>query len=133
MWQIEFSSAEFLPYLPEGAQVNPGGYGFELAHWLSRTLAERGVITSYPVSEDWGWLLEYIDGDLEVTIGCASMANEEEGYAGKPVSWSIFVRPHKSMKRLFGRRSEVSVPTLLTDTIKSALAARSIEVQHVEA
>ncbi|MDR2881935.1 MAG: hypothetical protein LBV29_08585 [Azoarcus sp.] len=91
------------------------------------------MITSYPVSEDWGWLLEYIDGDLEVTIGCASMANEEEGYAGKPVSWSIFVRPHKSMKRLFGRRSEVSVPTLLTDTIKSALAARSIEVQHVEA
>lgn len=57
MWRIEFSSAEFLPYLPEQAQANPGVYGFELAQWLSRALAERGVVTSYPIGEDWGWLI----------------------------------------------------------------------------
>ena len=30
MWRIEFSSAEFLPCLPEGAQVNPDVYGSAL-------------------------------------------------------------------------------------------------------
>jgi hypothetical protein len=132
MWRIEFSSAEFLPYLPEDSQGNPGVYGFELAHWLSRALAERGVVTSYPLGEDWGWLIEYIDGDLEVTIGCASIADEGEGYSGKPISWSIFVRPHQSLKKIFGRRAEASAPPRPTEAIEAALAARGIEVQRVE-
>jgi len=132
MWRIEFSSAEFLPYLPEGSQANPGVYGFELAYWLSRALAERGVVTSYPLGEDWGWLIEYIEGDLEVTVGCASMSDEGEGYRGKPVSWSVFVRPHQSLKKFFGRRSEPSAPEHLTDAIEAALAANGIEVQRVE-
>lgn len=58
MPEIEFTSAQFLPYLPEDAQVNPGAYGFELAQWLSQALSRCGIVTSYPVSEDWGWLLE---------------------------------------------------------------------------
>ena len=132
MWRIEFSSAEFLPYLPEESQANPGVYGFELAHWLSRALAERGIVTSYPLGEDWGWLIEYIEGDLEVTIGRSSIGNEGEGYTSKPISWSIFVRPHQSLRKLFGRR-EVSTPARVTDAIEAALAAKGIEVQRVEA
>lgn len=133
MWRIEFSSAEFLPYLPEEAQANPGVYGFELALWLSRALAERGLVTSYPLGEDWGWLIEYIEGDVEVTIGCSSMAEEGEGYAGKPISWSVFVRPHSSLKKFFGRSREVGPPTLLTEAIEAVLATKGIEVQRVEA
>lgn len=132
MRRIEFSSADFLPYLPEDSQENPGVYGFELAHWLSRALAERGVVTSYPLGEDWGWLLEYIDGDIEVTIGCSSMADEGEGYTGKAIPWSVFLRPHRSSKKLFGRRQEVPAPADLTDAIEAALMAKGIEVQHVE-
>lgn len=132
MWRIEFSSAEFLPYLPEESQGNPGVYGFELAHWLSRKLAQRGVITSYPLGEDWGWLIEYIEGDLEVTIGCASMTEQGEGYDGKPIAWSVFVRPHLSVKKLFRRAPSVAVPALLTTAIESALAEKNIEVRRVE-
>lgn len=133
MWRIEFSSAEFLPYLPEEAQGNPGVYGFELAMWLSRTLAERGIVTSYPLGEDWGWLIEYIQGELEVTIGCSSMAEEGDGYRGKPISWSVFVRPQASLKKLFVRRREDAPPMLLTEAIESVLAAKGIEVQRVKA
>jgi hypothetical protein len=53
MWTVEFSSAKFLPYLPEDCQPNPGAYGFELALWLSQELAKRQIYTSYPVGEDW--------------------------------------------------------------------------------
>jgi hypothetical protein len=133
MWRIEFSSAQFLPYLPEESQANPGVYGFELAHWLSRALARQGVVTGYPLGEDWGWFIEYIEGDLEVTIGCSSMAEEGEGYAGKPISWSIFVRPHESVKKFFGCGQAISVPERLTNAIETVLAAEGIEVQRVEA
>ena len=58
--KVTFDSPLFRPYLPDDAQVNPKLYGAELAFWLSRKLAERGVFTSYPIAEDWGWLIEYI-------------------------------------------------------------------------
>lgn len=130
MWRIEFSSAEFLPYLPEDAQANPGVYGFELALWLSRALAERGITTSYPLGEDWGWFIEYIEGELEVMIGCSSMADEGEGYTGKPIDWSIFVKPHRSVKSFFGRREESPAPGRLTQAIEAVLAAKGIDVKH---
>lgn len=99
MWRIEFESDKFLPFLPEEAQGNPGVYGFELATWLSKSLAQRGVTTTYPLGEDWGWLLEYFLGDLEVAIGCSSVCGEGEGYAGTPIAWSIFVDPRTSLKQ----------------------------------
>src|SRR5687767_6825999 len=99
MWRIEFDSDKFLPFLPEESQGNPGVYGFELATWLSRSLAQRGVVATYPLGEDWGWLLEYFQDDLEVAIGCSSVCEEGEGYAGKPISWSIFVDPRTSLKQ----------------------------------
>lgn len=96
-------------------------------HWLN-----GGVFTSHPLGEDWGWLIEYIEGDLEVTIGCSSMAKEGEGYNDQPIAWSVFVRPHPSIKRFFGRRQEVAIPAFLTAAIESVLAEKKIEVRHVE-
>lgn len=133
MWRIEFSSAEFLPYLPEDSQTNPGVYGFELALWLSQALVKRSVVTSYPHGEDWGWFIEYTDGDLEFTVGCSSLAEEGEGYAGKPISWSIFARPHWPLKRkLFGSGSATCPPSQLTDTIEAVLRDKGILFEQVE-
>jgi len=132
MWRIEFTSAEFLPYLPEDAQSNPGVYGFELAHWLSRALMERGIATTYPLGEDWGWLLEYFDGGLEVRIGCASMAQDGEGYTGRAIDWSIFVEAVHAPGGLFTRSRKVTAPARITDTIAAALAAKGIRPDRVE-
>ncbi|WP_413701987.1 hypothetical protein ACLKMH_10950 [Psychromonas sp. KJ10-10] len=51
---VTFKSDLFKPFLPEDSQVNPEVYGAELAYWLSKKLAEKNIITSYPESEDWG-------------------------------------------------------------------------------
>ncbi|HSW27782.1 MAG TPA: hypothetical protein VLJ62_33820, partial [Burkholderiaceae bacterium] len=85
------------PFLPEEAQVNPGAYGYELAHWLSSELMEAGVSTSYPLSEDWGWFIEYIGGEAEFMIGCGSQAVEGEGYTGEPIRWHVFVKQNLSL------------------------------------
>ncbi len=129
MWRIEFSSSKFLPLLPEDCQGNPGVYGFELAWWLAQELAARGVVTSYPLGEDWGWLIEHTNqGEDEFTIGCSSMAQEGDGYAGKPIDWSIFIRPHTTLKqRLKGHTHEAEVLRLGL-LVREALAQAGITV-----
>ena len=127
MWRIEFKSAQFLPALPEQCQGNPGVYGFELAWWLAQALAKRGLVTSYPLGEDWGWLIEYINpSEAEFTVGCTSMAEDGEGYENEPIQWSIFIRPHTSLKqRLSGVSHEAEVQRI-GQQIVAALAEQGI-------
>ncbi|AXQ31450.1 hypothetical protein D0B54_23410 [Solimonas sp. K1W22B-7] len=129
MWQIEFTSAKFCPYLPEDSQANPGVYGFELAHWLSLELMKRGVVTGYPLGEDWGWFIERIEGETELMICCSSQADEGEGYKGLPIQWSIFIRaPGGLFRKRAGPAAERATATL-SQHILAALQSAGIEVR----
>lgn len=133
MWQITFTSSEFLPSLPEECQANPGAYGFELAFWLAKTLASQGMVTSYPLGEDWGWMIEYANpAEVEFTIGCSSMAEEGDGYRGVPIRWSIFIRPHTSIRqRLKGITHDAEVEGI-GQAIVAALVNAGIRVEPFE-
>lgn len=131
MYSIEFSSSKFLPYLPEECQTNPGVYGFELAYWLSQVLLKRGIVTSYPVSEDWGWLIEYLDGDAEITLGCSSVADEGEGYRNQPIIWRIFIRQQLSLLQRLKGRSESAMVKELSQAVRAALEAEGVQI-HAE-
>ena len=133
MWQIEFSSTEFLPYLPEECQANPGVYGFELAQWLSAKLAGQGIVTSYPLGEDWGWFIEHIQDEVEFMIGCSSVASEGEGYTGKAITWRVFVKPQLSLKHRLQGKSFDGVVQRLARAVADALESKSISVQHAGA
>lgn len=96
MWEIHFNSGLFQPFLPEECQNNPGIYGFELATWLARTLVQQGIITSYPLGEDWGWFIEYIDDHAEIMICCSSIVDVDiSGTISGPIEWVISLEPHK--------------------------------------
>lgn len=83
---LEFRSSRFAPALPDDCQVNPGVYGAELAWWLCLELAKRGVATSYPEYEDWGWYLEYSPGgDSEFAVHCGNVG-------GAPDHWLLSLR-----------------------------------------
>jgi hypothetical protein len=133
VWRIEFSTDKFTPYLPEDAQQNPGAYGFELAAWLARGLAQRGMNTSYPVGEDWGWFIEYLLDGTEVMIGCSSEAKEGDGYSGHPVSWRIFVRQPKSLKQRLQRVPESPKLAELATAVQALLEREGIHVRRTEA
>ncbi len=92
---VEFDSAIFRPFLPEDSQVNPQVYGAELAFWLAQQLARRGIITSYPNYEDWGWFIEYITeaGD-EYWLCCGNRGGEID-------KWLCYLDP--KAKSMFGR------------------------------
>lgn len=89
-----FNSDLFKPFLSGNAQVNPGVYGAELAWWLSRELAAKGVETSYPISEDWGWFIEYsVDGN-EYWLCCGNLDDSQN-------DWRVYLDP--KAKGMFGR------------------------------
>jgi hypothetical protein len=91
----EFRSRRFTPLLPEQAQVNPGVYGAELAYWLCIELARAGVATSYPVAEDWGWLVEYSTGEGEAfAVHCGNVDGTDD-------RWLLSLR--RFGRKLFGR------------------------------
>lgn len=105
-----------------------GAYGFELAWWLAQALARSGVVTSYPVGEDWGWLIAYRECDAEFMIGCGSQSDPGEGDGGQPLAWSVFVRQACSLKQRLQGRSAPAIASRLTAAIVTALRTEGIEV-----
>jgi len=90
-----FHSGKFAPFLPEDSQVNPGVYGAELAFWLSAQLMAKGVVTTYPESEDWGWYLEFFtDGGSEFAVHCYNVDGARD-------RWLLALRRHA--RKSFGR------------------------------
>jgi hypothetical protein len=134
MWRIEFSSAKFLPTLPAACQSNPGVYGFELALWLAQELGRRGIATSYPAPEDWGWLIEYnLPEESSFLIGCASMCGPHDGYDGEALDWSIVIEEHRSMKQRIRNLSSRGELEVLSGHIIGILEQERIPPAHVGA
>lgn len=120
---VDFSSDLFKPFLSDDAQVNPGCYGAELAWWLTKKLAGKGVETSYPNFEDWGWFIEYIVDDNEYWLCCGNIEGENN-------RWRVYLDP--KAKSLFGRNKapiEVAVPLLKA---LSEVLVESDEIEGIE-
>lgn len=110
---VDFKSHKFKPFLPDNCQVNPGCYGAELAYWLAQRLAEKGVNTSYPNFEDWGWFIEYgTESGDEYWFCCGN----EMGSLDK---WRCFLDPKK--KGLFGKKPEVENARPLLNAVREIL------------
>jgi hypothetical protein len=92
---VEFHSERFVPFLPENSQVNPQVYGAELAYWLTSELAKRGIVTSYPIAEDWGWLVEYASGaGSAFAVHCINLEGARD-------RWLLSLRRYA--RKMFGR------------------------------
>jgi hypothetical protein len=61
-------------------------------------------------------------------IGCSSISGEIKGEA---ITWTVFVRPHRSLRRLFGGRSPNGAVQRVTHAVTTAMAAKGIDVQQL--
>jgi hypothetical protein len=113
---VEFRSKDFVPFLPDEAQVNPEVYGAELAFWLSASLAGRGVVTSYPQSEDWGWYIEFFtDSGSEFAIHCCNVDGSKD-------RWLLSLR--RFPRKMFGRdKPPFSEASKLVAGVREAISA----------
>lgn len=121
---VLFKSGQFTPLLPEECQVNPGVYGAELAFWLCTELARRGVATSYPGAEDWGWYIEFVaESGAEFAVHCGNAESERD-------LWLLLLRRHP--RRMFGRgKPAYEEAAVLVKAIRTLLAATP-SVQEME-
>lgn len=111
---VDFESKIFSPFLPDEAQVNPRVYGAELAFWLSRQLAQRGTLTSYPQCEDWGWFIEYItEDDYEYWLCCANRDGAQD-------KWRCYLEP-KTKSLLRRNKAPVEGARPLMDALRNVL------------
>ena len=53
-----------------------------MADWVSRELAAVGIVTSYPLEEDWGWFIEHD----ESMICCCGRLDASKG----DYEWEIY-------------------------------------------
>jgi len=133
-WAIEFSSAKFLPTLPEDCQPNPGAYGFELALWLAQALCRRGIVTGYPSAADWDWCIDYAPHEaLHLTIACSSRCPAEAGYAGEPVEWAVSIREQRSLEQRLHHMADHAALEDLGRQIVDVLQAERIDVLRAQA
>ncbi len=119
-----FTAPSLGPRLPEDCQVNPGVFGAELAYWLATELAARGIATSYPESEDWGWYIEYrSEHGAEFAVHCGNVDESRE-------QWALHLRAFG--RKWFGRdKPSASVAQPLIDGIETLLR-ESPEVTDLE-
>ncbi len=90
-----FTSVKCEPILPEDCQVNPGVYGAELAYWLCTELGKKGIGTSYPQNEDWGWYIEFItESGSEFAIHIGNISGTKD-------QWLLSLRRYG--RKIFGR------------------------------
>ncbi len=74
---IRFSSEQFFPTLPEVVMSEEGAAGFELALFVAQALAKAGLVVTYPLEEDWCWLVQATTGTrVGLCIHCVLEAGE---------------------------------------------------------
>lgn len=106
----------FAPVLPDECQVNPGVFGAELAFWLCADLARRGLATSYPEHEDWGWYIEYVTpAGAEFAIHCGNIHGEDN-------LWLLSLR--RLGRKMFGRdKPWFDEAAALVEAVRTGIAA----------
>ena len=121
---VELRTNKFAPFLPDDSRVNPGVYGAELAFWLAQKLAARGIVTSYPEYEDWGWYLDYASSDgSEFAIHCGNVD-------GKDDVWLLSLRRYT--RKMFGRdKPSFNMAAALVKSIREVLVEAEIPVQDL--
>lgn len=120
---VELRTNKFAPFLPDDSQVNPGVYGAELAYWLAQKLTSRGIVTSYPEHEDWGWYLNYVTVDgAKFAIHCGNVGGEDD-------LWLLSLRRYS--RKMFGRdKPSFDQALVLVEAIRAVLVEAEIATQN---
>jgi len=155
MPHIAFSgTSDFRPYLPDAHQVSSGSYGFELAVYLSQSLAGKRIFTSYPFclpdrvrGGGANWFLEYkyssdfplapsdrffknIHNDARFLIGICTECNDEDGYSeetSKGILWHIDIEDDHPQRVRAAGTDYAPVKVRLAEIIIELLNSRGIK------
>jgi hypothetical protein len=104
---ILFDTDRFNLSEAKGHFINPCCFGDDLAAWLRGKLLAKGVSTTEPGQEDWGWYVESQLGDSSYFIGFGG-AVEQSAVTPNFGEWRIMIEKHRSLWEKLGRRNKTS-------------------------
>lgn len=126
---IHFETARFKPTLSEGAQVNDGAYGFELALFLAEALSVSFPMVSYPLAEDWGWFLDVRTAEnVEIRVGCVAVGEAAAG--GGATKWEVFVNATTPLLQRLRRRPIDEAVRAVAANVECALVGVGVVVSR---
>jgi hypothetical protein len=82
---LEFESKAFPPELFDSEDIDPTGFGRELAVWLTARFGELGYPAEEPILEDWGWCIPLSNEQFRLWLGCSAYGD----------GWLVFIGPSK--------------------------------------
>lgn len=89
--------------------VNPFMSGFSLAEAIETELRERGYVDLRIVGEDWGWLVEAVNGvsRVHLCVSVSSLADPDDDPGGV-VEAMVAIQPQKLTKGALWWKKDIS-------------------------
>jgi len=101
--------------------INPCCFGEDLAAWLQNKLADRGVLSSEPGQEDWGWYLRAKRGDDSYLL--AVSGNSDKGTNQDYGEWRIIVVKKRSIWDRIKGKGKIADHDQMLEIIEEILRA----------
>jgi hypothetical protein len=106
--------------------INPCCFGEDFAAWMRGKLQERGIHSTGPDQEDWGWYIEAKLGDTTYTLGFGgnSLENPEDPNFGE---WHVMVSKDRSFKDKLLGKNKMDHSDEMLETAKQILESEGWE------
>jgi hypothetical protein len=100
-----FNTARFNLSAVEEHFINPCSFGEDLAAWLRGKWEDKGIQTSAPGPEDWGWYLSANRGERSYFLGMNGNPDVKGSDAGE---WRIIVEKKRSLWEIVTRAGKIA-------------------------
>jgi hypothetical protein len=121
-YHILFLSGRFNLSKVQPHFINDCCFGEDLAAWLKEKLAGRGVESSGPGQEDWGWYLNARLGDSSYFL--AISGNSDDG-ARDQGEWRIIVKKRRSLWDVLAGRGRITADDPMLTLVREVLTGQS--------
>jgi hypothetical protein len=110
--------------------INPCCFGEDLAGWLRQRLTSKGIESSPPYQEDWGWELPVKLGTDSYYLCMSGNADFEGNDAGE---WRIIVEKRRSSWERLTGKGRITSADPLPEVIDEILSEEpTVEGVHLE-
>jgi hypothetical protein len=115
-----FKTARFNLIVVKDHFINPCCFGEDLAVWLRDKLVEKGVKSSAPSQEDWGWYLNVNYFQDSYFLGMSGNADQQGGDKGE---WRIIVKKKRSLWQWLSGKGKILEDDCMLRLIEEILTA----------
>jgi len=97
-YDVLFCSDRFNLSEPREYFINDCCFGDDVARWLADLLQSRGLTTTEPDQEDWGWYFDVCFAESRYFVGIGG-APDEEVSASNQGQWRLIVEKHRTLRQ----------------------------------